>query len=194
MATHSSILAWKIPWVEEFGRLQSMGSQRVGHDWVTSLSLCFKAYFAWCKFSYLSLLCSLPIWNIFFPSFYFQSVCVLTSEVSVLQGANTGSYFLSIWSLTLIGELSPFTFLLIVFWLFCSSSLFILLLFSSLTVWWSSLVLCLELILIISWYVLSIFHLYLPRGSHLIAYVCMYAYTCMCMFVCVYECVSTILF
>ena len=32
MATHSSILAWKIPWTEETGRLQSTGSQRVGHD------------------------------------------------------------------------------------------------------------------------------------------------------------------
>ena len=32
MATHPSILAWEIPWVEEPGRLQSMGSQRVGHD------------------------------------------------------------------------------------------------------------------------------------------------------------------
>ena len=32
MATHSSILAWKIPWTEEPGRLQSMGSQRAGHD------------------------------------------------------------------------------------------------------------------------------------------------------------------
>ena len=32
MATPSSILAWKIPWMEEPGRLQSMGSQRVGHD------------------------------------------------------------------------------------------------------------------------------------------------------------------
>ena len=32
MATHSSILAWKIPWIEEPGRLQSMGSQRVRHD------------------------------------------------------------------------------------------------------------------------------------------------------------------
>ena len=32
MATNSSILAWKIPWTEEPGRLQSMGSQRVGHD------------------------------------------------------------------------------------------------------------------------------------------------------------------
>ena len=35
MATHSAILAWKIPWTEEPGRLQSMGSQRVWHDWVT---------------------------------------------------------------------------------------------------------------------------------------------------------------
>ena len=32
MATHSSTLAWKIPWMEESGRLQSIGSQRVGHD------------------------------------------------------------------------------------------------------------------------------------------------------------------
>ena len=32
MATHSSSVAWKIPWMEESGRLQSMGSQRVGHD------------------------------------------------------------------------------------------------------------------------------------------------------------------
>ena len=39
MATHSSTLAWKIPWMEEPGRLQSMGSLRVGHDWETSLSL-----------------------------------------------------------------------------------------------------------------------------------------------------------
>ena len=37
--TYSSILAWKIPWTEEPGRLQSMRSLRVGHDWVTSLSL-----------------------------------------------------------------------------------------------------------------------------------------------------------
>ena len=39
MAPHSSTLAWKIPWAEEPGRLQSMGSLRVGHDWATSLSL-----------------------------------------------------------------------------------------------------------------------------------------------------------
>ena len=39
MAPHSRTLAWKIPWTEEPGGLQSMGSWRVGHDWVTSLSL-----------------------------------------------------------------------------------------------------------------------------------------------------------
>ena len=39
MAPHSSILDWKIPWMEEPGRLQYMGSLRVGHDWATSLSL-----------------------------------------------------------------------------------------------------------------------------------------------------------
>ena len=39
MATHSSTCAWKIPWKEEPGRLQSMGSLRVRHDWATSLSL-----------------------------------------------------------------------------------------------------------------------------------------------------------
>ena len=39
MAPHSSTLAWKIPWAEEPGRLQSMGSRRVRHDWATSLSL-----------------------------------------------------------------------------------------------------------------------------------------------------------
>jgi len=39
MAPHSSTLAWKIPWTEEPGRLQSVGSLGVGHDWRTSLSL-----------------------------------------------------------------------------------------------------------------------------------------------------------
>ena len=43
MATHSSTLAWKIPWTEEPGRLQSMGSQRVRHNWATNTS--FLPYF-----------------------------------------------------------------------------------------------------------------------------------------------------
>ena len=40
MATHSSTLAWKIPWTEKPGRLQSMGLQRVGHDWVIACLAC----------------------------------------------------------------------------------------------------------------------------------------------------------
>ena len=44
-APHSSTLAWKIPWVEELGRLESMGLLRVGHDWVTSLS--FFTFMPW---------------------------------------------------------------------------------------------------------------------------------------------------
>ena len=39
ISIHMSTLAWKVPWMEEPGRLQSMGSLRVGHDWATSLSL-----------------------------------------------------------------------------------------------------------------------------------------------------------
>ena len=39
MATHSSVLAWRIPWMEEPGGLRSMGSQRVGHDGVTKHSI-----------------------------------------------------------------------------------------------------------------------------------------------------------
>ena len=42
MATHSNVLAWRIPWTKEPGGLQSMGLQRVQHDWVTSLSLSFQ--------------------------------------------------------------------------------------------------------------------------------------------------------
>ena len=38
MAMHPSILAWRIPWTEESGGLQSIGSQRVGHDWATNTS------------------------------------------------------------------------------------------------------------------------------------------------------------
>ena len=44
-ATHSSIFAWRIPWTEEAGRLQSMGSQRVGHNWATNNIFTF--FFHW---------------------------------------------------------------------------------------------------------------------------------------------------
>ena len=54
MGTHSSILAWKIPRMEEPDRLQSMGSQRVGHDWVTSYTQSFWALALHFEFSTLS--------------------------------------------------------------------------------------------------------------------------------------------
>ena len=44
MATHSSTLAWRNPWMEEPGGLKPMGSQKVGHDWATSLSLSLYRY------------------------------------------------------------------------------------------------------------------------------------------------------
>ena len=39
MATHSTILAWRIPWIVEPGELQSVGMQRIGHSWVTNTTL-----------------------------------------------------------------------------------------------------------------------------------------------------------
>ena len=50
MATHSSILSWRILWTEEPGGLQSMGSQRVRHNWVTgisSIALCNVPFYPW---------------------------------------------------------------------------------------------------------------------------------------------------
>ena len=58
MATHSSILAWKILWMEKPGRLQSMRLQRVGHDWATSFSFTFWNKTTW--FQILALL--ITIW------------------------------------------------------------------------------------------------------------------------------------
>ena len=56
MATHSGTLAWKIPWMEKPGRLQSVGLQRVGHDQATSLSL-FKLYLCCSMDQYFIPLC-----------------------------------------------------------------------------------------------------------------------------------------
>ena len=49
MTAHSSTLTWEIPWMEEPGRQQSMGSQKVGHDWATSLTyMCSYQEFHFC--------------------------------------------------------------------------------------------------------------------------------------------------
>ena len=62
MAIHSSTIAWEIPWTEEPGRLQSMGSQRVGHDEATSLSLSSPPKF-WKVCSVLLALFRIPLLN-----------------------------------------------------------------------------------------------------------------------------------
>ena len=61
MATHSSILAWKIPRTEKPGRLQSMGSQRVGHDRATSLSFFLSFFLSTFPFPCLPT-SALPLW------------------------------------------------------------------------------------------------------------------------------------
>ena len=58
MAIHSSILAWRIPWTEESGRLQSMGSQRVRHDWATNTFTL--PHYAWLLFLSSSLCRNVP--------------------------------------------------------------------------------------------------------------------------------------
>ena len=67
MAIHSSTLAWKIPWTEEPDRLQSMGSQRVGHDWVTSLwwaQICETVAWGW---SFYVMYCFYEIYFLMWP-------------------------------------------------------------------------------------------------------------------------------
>ena len=80
MAIHSSVLAWKIPWMEEPGRLQSMGLERVGHDWATSLQGCtgFKINWKGVKIIFDFTLC----WSLPFPLFFKRKGhIVLSSQV-----------------------------------------------------------------------------------------------------------------
>ena len=71
MATHSSILAWRIPWTEDLGKLQSMGSQRVRQDWVTNTNV-FKWEFKSCitslKDLHLNRYVGSNYWGSWFPS------------------------------------------------------------------------------------------------------------------------------
>ena len=57
MATHSSILAWKILLTEELGGIQSMGLQRIGHDWATKHSAAQQALQYTSKYLYVSFFC-----------------------------------------------------------------------------------------------------------------------------------------
>ena len=65
MVTHSSILAWRIPWTEELGKLQSMGLQRVRHDWATNT--------LWLNLIFLSTFCIrgyIILYNIYIYLYY----------------------------------------------------------------------------------------------------------------------------
>ena len=84
MAIHSSTVAWKIPWTEEPGRLQSMGSQRVGHDWGTSLSISGPE-----KLCFLALIHGARL----FPTHPYLLMTTLQSWRKVLEGQVEGSYF-----------------------------------------------------------------------------------------------------
>ena len=69
MATHFSTLAWKIPWMEKHGRLQSIGSQRVGHYWATSISVyschCFLISYTSVRFiPFVSFIVPTFAWNV----------------------------------------------------------------------------------------------------------------------------------
>ena len=68
MATHSRIFAWKIPWTENSGRLQSTGSQRVGHDWATSVHFkrTFMIYSLWPHGGAATVQVPEGCWGIFF--------------------------------------------------------------------------------------------------------------------------------
>ena len=77
MATHSSTLAWKIPWMEEPGRLQSMGSQRVRHNWATSLSL-FQFLFTFCHKN--GVICLSEVSNIS-PGNFDSSLCFIQPRI-----------------------------------------------------------------------------------------------------------------
>ena len=60
MATHSSIFAWKIPWTEEPGRLQSMGSQGVRHDWATEHKMSYGGIIWWLLSASKYFVCFIP--------------------------------------------------------------------------------------------------------------------------------------
>ena len=93
-ATHSSTLAWRIPWREEPGRLHSMGSQRVRHHWETSLSYKFKKSFL------LKFCCLNDTWfhlNLTFLKPW-ANQCSFLMEMFFLSHVNETMYLLCKWS------------------------------------------------------------------------------------------------
>ena len=112
MATHSSILVWEIPWTEDLRGLQSMGSQRVGHDWVTntftfivsSCLLCWRLIDHRCVDLFLgSLFCPFHLYVCFL--WQYNTIFIIAALYNSL---NSGSLIIP----------APFFFFSILFWLF----------------------------------------------------------------------------
>ena len=81
LAIHSITIAWKIPWTEEPGRLQSMGSQRARHDWATSLHLAWQ----WPS-------CSLTTWK---PGPWMSLTALLHPSCCVLYGSSLQAHLMA---------------------------------------------------------------------------------------------------
>ena len=98
-ATHTSILAWRIPWTEEPGELQSMESQRVGHDWATfTLTFFFLSLFL-CGPFLKSLLSFYSVASVFW-CFLGGGVCPKVCEIlAPWSGIRPASLALGAWSL-----------------------------------------------------------------------------------------------
>ena len=94
MSTHSSILAWEIPWTKEPRGLESMGSQRVGHNWTTEhahtlflvshLVLTLAFGYSWCFHSFVGLVPSLAVTLCLFWTMTFSSCTINTTPTSAL--------------------------------------------------------------------------------------------------------------
>ena len=104
VATHYSILAWRIPWTEEPGRLQSMGSQRVGQDWLTkhihnwraSASLdgnqTLSPWNCWNKFP-----CTCLVSGLFIPSLSTPFILICNYQNFMIFGVHNSKEFSQAW-------------------------------------------------------------------------------------------------
>ena len=91
MATHSSVLVWRIPWTEEPGGLQSMGSKRVGHDWVTS-TFPFYLFYIWqCASLHLFLVRLFTVVNYTLHKIYHMNHTCVYSSVAVSNAITLGN-------------------------------------------------------------------------------------------------------
>ena len=102
IAAHSSILAWRIPWTEEPSGLQSMGSQRVGHDWVTNIKAWYFSHIVHMIMAILSLkldsnlVHSIAAWNDLSLYFLYESMH-LCEHIEIFSCFLTGALPQKIW-------------------------------------------------------------------------------------------------